>query len=274
MQGMDQVMCKKCLNIIASEMSGGVTKLYHGHGNKVSKLSLLHSPHSPPPPLIHTPFTHAADPHSAMDFLQPLLGTRKGNSSQSLSKLKNFLLNLEYLESQSPYAATEALMGQPRCGNRDSFNSNSSVKYTFFPGNPKWPSGKKLLTYSSPPNTRNEAYTAVAAAANLWSDVSQFKFVYTNNYAAADIKISFQCRDHGDGSNFDGSGSVLAHAFAPTDGRLHFDGDEGGAFDIQTVGLHELGHMLGLGHSADDGSIMWPYIGNGFRKGLNNDDVA
>ncbi|KAL7084556.1 hypothetical protein ACP275_14G230300 [Erythranthe tilingii] len=95
-----------------------------------------------------------------------------------------------------------------------------------------------------------------------------------------DIKISFQVWDHKDGSPFDGRGGILAHAFAPSDGRLHFDGDEvwvdgvvPGKFDLQTIGLHELGHVLGLGHTTDGGAIMTPTLGSGFRKGLGQDDI-
>ncbi|XP_057787171.1 metalloendoproteinase 1-like [Salvia miltiorrhiza] len=260
-----------------------------------------------------------ASPHhhySAMDFLQPLLGTQKGNLTQGLSKLKNHLSRLGYLttihkpSSSSPPphddlfdgalqqavtdyqsffslpptgaldAATLAHMGKPRCGVRDVSPPNTTAHYTFFPGQPKWPAGRRNLTYSFPPGTRADAHKAILDATNIWASVSPLKFRYTKDYSAADIKISFQSRDHGDGSAFDGSGGILAHAYAPTDGRLHFDGDErwvdgvvGGAFDLQTVGLHELGHVLGLGHSQDGGAVMFPQVGNGFRKVLGKDDI-
>lgn len=187
-------------------------------------------------------------------------------------------------------ANTVAQISRPRCGVPDFVEPHKShpqdwipitaSHYTFFPGSPKWPPTKRNLTYSFPPGTQTDTNKAILDATNLWASVSPFKFTYIQNYDKADIKISFQHRDHGDGNPFDGSGGILAHAFAPSDGRLHFDEDErwvdgvtGGAFDLQTVGLHELGHVLGLGHTPDGGAIMYPYIGNGFRKGLGQDDI-
>ncbi|KAK1563453.1 hypothetical protein Q3G72_027777 [Acer saccharum] len=95
-------------------------------------------------------------------------------------------------------------------------------------------------------------------------------------------KMAMPRRDHGDGFPFDGPGRVLAHAFAPTDGRLHYDADEqwaagaapgSNSFDLETVALHEIGHLLGLGHSRVEGAIMYPSISNGVTKGLHQDDI-
>jgi len=43
-------------------------------------------------------------------------------------------------------------------------------------------------------------------------------------------------------------------------------------FDLETVALHEMGHLLGLGHSTDQNAAMYAYYG-GVRRNLNQDDV-
>lgn len=59
--------------------------------------------------------------------------------------------------------------------------------------------------------------------------------------------------------NFDGEGSVLAHATMPPNKEICFDVSEKWNEDFFiNVLIHELGHVLGLSHVSDEDSIMYP----------------
>ena len=64
---------------------------------------------------------------------------------------------------------------------------------------------------------------------------------------------------------FDGKEGTHAHAYYPTDGRVHFDSDEkftdgtSEGINLLWVAVHEFGHSLGIGHSFVQDAIMYPY---------------
>ncbi len=145
--------------------------------------------------------------------------------------------------------------------------------------------GSTNLTYSFGPLTAKLPESTIRAevlrALAEWRKYAKVGFTETQRRAGErNIDIVFGSGAHGDPYPFDGKGGVLAHTFYPSPpnsepiaGDMHLDDAEpwDGAMDLYSVALHELGHALGLGHSGDPSSVMYPF----YRKvsKLAQDDI-
>jgi hypothetical protein len=120
---------------------------------------------------------------------------------------------------------------------------------------------------------------AIQTALDTWAGLIPRTFPSTGTASNAQLQVSFATGDHGDGFPFDGSGDILAHAFYPQDGRIHFDdaeswglSDGSGNTDLQTVALHEIGHALGLRHSGNEDAVMYAFY-EGERRSPHEVDI-
>ncbi|KAF1378941.1 hypothetical protein PFLUV_G00195730 [Perca fluviatilis] len=161
-------------------------------------------------------------------------------------------------------ADTMTMMKKPRCGVPDTNIASFSTSGS----NLKWE--KNSLTYRienyTPDMSVPEVDDSIEKALQVWAKVTPLRFTRIHS-GTADIMISFGRQEHGDFYPFDGSGGFLAHAFGPAPGiggDAHFDDDEFFTFRSNTgyvfflVAAHEFGHSLGLSHSDDPGSLMYP----------------
>ena len=139
--------------------------------------------------------------------------------------------------------ATVSLMSRPRCGFPDlprgggvSVNGGSATGgavSSFTAQGNRWTTNN--LTYGfqnfSPDLTQQQIRNALAAAFNLWSQVTPLTFQEVALANNPHIIIRFAAGDHGDGAAnaFDGPSGTLAHAFYPPPnggaiaGDAHFD---------------------------------------------------
>lgn len=164
---------------------------------------------------------------------------------------------------------TARLLEEPRCGVPDWATTRTSADgekpFTLF--GCKYDGAE--LTYSI---VRPAAFftlvdvgSAIRRAFETWQREIPVDFREVSQSEPPTLTFTWVAGQHGDGEPFDGQdGNILAHAFSPPmcggthAGQCHFDDEErwglshsNGIRDIQTVALHEIGHLLGLGHRTD-----------------------
>jgi hypothetical protein len=119
------------------------------------------------------------------------------------------------------------------------------------------------------------AHSAVRNAFNAWANVSALTFTEMTNPAGVDIELRWAINEEG----FGYPGDTLAFAFFPRyGGDVFFDDAEiwslydGGGADLYVVAVHEIGHALGMDHSADTSAVMYAFSGG--VSDLGSDDIA
>jgi Predicted Zn-dependent proteases len=106
----------------------------------------------------------------------------------------------------------------------------------------------------------------VKDAFRIWSEQLSLDIVFYQRCRTPNITISWVTSDHGDNYAFDNGGgdtNILAHTFYPPIGKIHLDSFEKWSLNESDVYmyfpyviLHEIGHVLGLGHSKRKSAIM------------------
>ncbi|XP_049634523.1 matrix metalloproteinase-27 [Suncus etruscus] len=245
-------------------------------------------------PLLFIPFSSAfptdqkVENEESMKFAQAYLNQFYSLELQGshLAQSENTLTDGRIQEMQAFFglpvtgeldSSTLEVMKTPRCGVPDV----GQFGYTL-PGWSKYNLTYRIVNYT-PDMARADVDEAIQKGLEVWSKVTPLTFTRISK-GIADIMIAFRTRVHGWCPRFfDGPLGVLGHAFPPglgLGGDTHFDEDENWTkdttgFNLFLVAAHEFGHSLGLSHSNDQTSLMFPnYVSlDPSKYPLSQDDI-
>ncbi|MFM9957955.1 MAG: matrixin family metalloprotease [Phycisphaerales bacterium] len=224
-------------------------------------------------------------------FLPATSAPRFAWDPELIEALRNYQRSYGLQPSGHLDAPTIELLNTPRCGNPDPEILRLQLKPKFVPSGASWFAKARTLTFgfsnASGDLPGDVERQAIRNAVATWAAVIPLDFVELPIEHGPTLKFGWHFGAHGDNSPFDGPSGTLAHAYYPPPlggsyvGNCHFDEAEvwaqthsAGKFDLETVALHEVGHLLGLQHSAVASSVMFALYPGQNRRVLSSDDIA
>ncbi|CAK8536942.1 unnamed protein product [Lathyrus sativus] len=168
----------------------------------------------------------------------------------------------------------------PRCGVPDmnfKYGFTETLNVSWPKGNSWFPFGTRNLTYGFAPESKIPLnFTQVLRnALTRWSQTTNVLSFTETTYDVADIKIGFYIYDDGVEDVVIGASFINKQLNSNvTSGVIQLDASKywvlptdnftwswrDGEIDLETVVMHQIGHLLGLNHSSDEESIMYPTI--------------
>jgi hypothetical protein len=204
-------------------------------------------------------------------YLPPASYTRGTLDENTSSGLALFQTRLGLRVTGAVERETRRAMAAHRCGLPDLDDGVAAAVSC------PWP--KPLLrfgfTEAGPRSVSSDAARdAVRAAFSTWAAVVPLEIREVGSPDGADVVVDWRPANDPDRSMI---GGVVAHADWPgacavvtssPPKPLHFDvtehtwavGAVAGAVDIETIAVHEVGHLVGLRHSSDPTAVMYPTV--------------
>ena len=210
-------------------------------------------------------------PYGYLNYVSPQYSNSDDFDDLLESSLKAFQTLYHLAPTEILDDPTASIMSKARCGFPDHPPTANGIHpdYAFWIEE-KWPADQMHIYYIAFPDGHPEE--PITKAFDAWAAVSNFTFERVRDEKFAKIRVRFSVKD--------GPNGVLGNASPLPNPQATFDkeecwsvGAEPDCYDLQTTATHEIGHILGRGHSQELRATMFAYTGTNETKPFTQQDI-